>query len=280
MRTVIDQQSPWLTPRRTFAARTSHQCGAGANMRMNGTGRPTTHPARSTRRRPADAAQLPAKRFVIAFARPNVATKESTAALDPRRKTCSPRSGTRVRSEPTVAPTKALRRMSRTNSRRLAPRPTAVGGGITACDPSGPLDGEARLGPGGEAALDLVQVAVSAPCQDGNPRHGAPARRACHGDGTLRREREVLPGEPPVLHVRRARDVPALPLLVEADVEDDRGVARGEALSELTRVEGGNGPHGEPRGPPRRHPAPEVPAKVVVSDPEDLAHGVVELLRG
>jgi hypothetical protein len=43
MLTVIDQVSPWFTPRRTFAAITQAQLGPQASM--NGTGRPMTQPA-------------------------------------------------------------------------------------------------------------------------------------------------------------------------------------------------------------------------------------------
>ena len=44
--TVVDQVSPWLTPRSTFAKST--QLHVGAHMRRNGTGVATSHPATRT----------------------------------------------------------------------------------------------------------------------------------------------------------------------------------------------------------------------------------------
>jgi hypothetical protein len=50
MITVVDQQSPWLTPSRTLAATTQPQLGA--QISSSGTGSPASQPATSTGLRP------------------------------------------------------------------------------------------------------------------------------------------------------------------------------------------------------------------------------------
>ena len=59
MITVVDQVSPWLMPRRTFAASTQFQ--VGAHISMNGTGTATSQPAISTRLRPTRSESRPAR---------------------------------------------------------------------------------------------------------------------------------------------------------------------------------------------------------------------------
>ena len=59
MTTVVDQVSPWLTPRSTFAATTQPQLGA--QISSSGTGTATAHPPISTGRRPNRSDQVPAR---------------------------------------------------------------------------------------------------------------------------------------------------------------------------------------------------------------------------
>src|SRR5215208_2199130 len=106
MTTVIDQARPWFTPSSALAATTQPQFGATAIS--SGTGSASAQPRTSSRRLPARSANAPAPRLVNAFARPNATMNESTAALDPSPKSCSPISGRVERSRPTIAPTKAL----------------------------------------------------------------------------------------------------------------------------------------------------------------------------
>ena len=58
MITVVDQVSPWLTPRSTFA--TSIQFHVGAHISRNGTGTATSQPATSTCLRPTRSERRPA----------------------------------------------------------------------------------------------------------------------------------------------------------------------------------------------------------------------------
>src|SRR5688572_20614452 len=113
MTTVMDQASPWFTPRSAFAATTTAQLGA--TPMSTGTGSASSQPMTSRRLRPTRVASEPAARFVTAFAAPNATMKESTAALDVRSKSSSPTSGSVERSSPTIAPTKALRTTSSAN---------------------------------------------------------------------------------------------------------------------------------------------------------------------
>src|SRR5215208_4415991 len=106
MTTVIDQARPWFTPSSTLAATTQPQFGATAIS--SGTGSASAQPRMSSRRRPSRSANAPAPRLVNAFARPKATMNDSTAALDPSPKSCSPISGRVERSRPTIAPTKAL----------------------------------------------------------------------------------------------------------------------------------------------------------------------------
>ena len=58
MITVVDQVSPWLMPRSTFATRIQFQ--VGAHIKRNGTGTATIHPATSTCFRPIRSESWPA----------------------------------------------------------------------------------------------------------------------------------------------------------------------------------------------------------------------------
>ena len=59
MMTVVDQVSPWLAPRSTFAAST--HVHVGAHMSRNGTGIATSQPATRTVFRPAASEYRPAR---------------------------------------------------------------------------------------------------------------------------------------------------------------------------------------------------------------------------
>ena len=59
MITVVDQVSPWLTPRNTFASSTHDQLGA--HMSKNGTGAATSQPATNTCLRPKRSDKRPAR---------------------------------------------------------------------------------------------------------------------------------------------------------------------------------------------------------------------------
>src|SRR5688572_3876051 len=122
MTTVIDQARPWFTPSSALAATTQPQFGATAIS--SGTGSASTQPRMSSRRRPSRWAKAPAPRLVNAFARPNATMNESTAALDPSPKSCSPISGRVERSRPTIAPTNALIATNSENCARFWRRPS------------------------------------------------------------------------------------------------------------------------------------------------------------
>src|SRR5215210_199816 len=107
MTTVIDQASPWFTPRSTLAATTQVQLGAKAIS--SGTGSAKVQPTISSRRRPKRSAPTPAARFVTDLASP---------------KAVSPIRGSVERSKPTIAPTNTLMATSRENCARLSRSPS------------------------------------------------------------------------------------------------------------------------------------------------------------
>src|SRR5215217_596753 len=122
MTTVIDQARPWFRPSSALAATTQPQFGATAIS--SGTGSASAQPRMSSRRRPSRWANAPAPRLVNAFARPKATMNESSAALDPSPKSCSPISGRVERSRPTIAPTNALIATSSENCARFWRRPS------------------------------------------------------------------------------------------------------------------------------------------------------------
>ena len=77
MITVVDQVSPWLTPRSTFAARIHPH--DGAQMISSGTGRPTSQPATSTGLRPKRSESVPATKLVAALVAPKATMKVRVA---------------------------------------------------------------------------------------------------------------------------------------------------------------------------------------------------------
>src|SRR5687768_7549829 len=77
MITVVDQVSPWLTPRNTLAAIT--QPHDGAQINNSGTGRPASQPATSTGLRPQRSDSVPAKKLVTALTAPNAAMNVNAA---------------------------------------------------------------------------------------------------------------------------------------------------------------------------------------------------------
>jgi hypothetical protein len=109
----MDQARPWLTPSRTLAA--TIQPHEGANMIMNGTGTPISHPAISTFFLLKESASAPETRFEQAFTTPNETINEKMAVLRTSPNSSEPTSGTTVRSSPTMPPTKALTKTSSAN---------------------------------------------------------------------------------------------------------------------------------------------------------------------
>lgn len=79
--TVIDQQKPWLMPRRTFA--TTIQPQDGAQRIMNGMGRATNQPQIRTRRRPTRSDRRPETKFIAPFTIPNDTMKAKIAVIEP-----------------------------------------------------------------------------------------------------------------------------------------------------------------------------------------------------
>ena len=80
MITVIDQARPWLMPSSALAAMTHPQLGA--QMIMNGTGRPTSQPRTRTRLRPQASASWPETRLANAFTTPKLTMKETTSVVE------------------------------------------------------------------------------------------------------------------------------------------------------------------------------------------------------
>src|SRR5881628_1226428 len=129
MITVVDQHKPWLTPSSTLANTIQPQLGA--QMMSSGTGSPANQPATRSGLRPIRSASWPAKRFASAFTTPKLTRKERTTVFETRPKSAWAISGRTVRSSPTMAPTKALTTTSSANWRRLAPRPSRMGDGVS-----------------------------------------------------------------------------------------------------------------------------------------------------
>src|SRR5436190_18067073 len=157
MITVVDQQSPWLTPSSTLAATT--QPHDGASITRKGTGRPSSQPATRMRLRPTRSLNCPAARLASALTTPKLAMKERMAVRETSPNSRSARSGRTARSSPTIPPTKALTRTSRANCAQLAPRPRRT---------AGAPDGAAPL------ALDFAAPCGTPVLAAGAPRGAAP----------------------------------------------------------------------------------------------------------
>src|SRR5215218_5863079 len=126
MMTVVDQQSPWLMPRSTLARTIQSQLGA--SMMMTGTGKPKSHPATRICLRPMRSEKRPAKRLASALTTPKETMKESAIVREARPNSCSASSGTIVRSNPTMPPTKALISTRRLNCCQFSRRPRRTAG--------------------------------------------------------------------------------------------------------------------------------------------------------
>ena len=122
--TVIDQASPWFTPRKTFATTISHQLGATAIS--GATGSANNQPMTRSRLRPTRSASAPAPKLANAFAAPNATTKARIATFEVRPKSCSPTRGRTLRSRPTIAPTSAFRPTRRLNCAAFARSPSRI----------------------------------------------------------------------------------------------------------------------------------------------------------
>ena len=108
MMTVVDQQSPWLIPKRRLATVIHPQ--DGAHIRMKGMGRPTIQPPTRSAFRPIRSENRPAARLVNALTNPNPTMKERMTLLETSPNSRSAISGRIARSNPTIPPTKALTR--------------------------------------------------------------------------------------------------------------------------------------------------------------------------
>src|SRR5918995_702606 len=126
MITVVDQQRPWLIPRSTLARTIQSQLGA--NMMMIGTGRPNSQPTIRICLRPMRSEKRPAKRLASALTTPKETMKERAIVREARPKSCSASSGTTVRSNPTMLPTKALISTRRLNCCQFSSRPRRIAG--------------------------------------------------------------------------------------------------------------------------------------------------------
>src|SRR5579863_4446890 len=124
-------------PRSALAAMTHSQLGA--QMIMNGTGRPASQPRIRTRLRPQESPRVPDTRLAHAFTTPKLTMKETTSVVEPTLNSSAPIRGTTVLSMPTMPPTKALMRTSRANCGQFSLRPSLI-------PPSEPLEPDTALG--------------------------------------------------------------------------------------------------------------------------------------
>src|SRR3989304_797532 len=102
---------------------------------MNGTGRPISQPRTNTRLRPHVSEMRAAKRLQSALTTPKLTMNDTMAVSEVSPNSCSPMSGTTVRSSPTMAPTKALIRTRRENCPRFSRRPSLISFAVTARTP-------------------------------------------------------------------------------------------------------------------------------------------------
>jgi hypothetical protein len=116
MMTVIDQAKPWLMPSSAFAA--TIQPHVGPHPSMIGPSQPTEHQhvlaAVNVREMPGDEIR---KRL-------DDAMNDTMIVVEAFLNTFAPRSGTTVRSAPTMPPTNALVATSSANCRQFSRRPS------------------------------------------------------------------------------------------------------------------------------------------------------------
>ena len=132
MMTVIDQAKPWLMPSSAFAATTHPQLGPQASM--NGTGNPTSQPNTSMCLRPYASARCPETRLEIALTTPKVTMNDTMTVVEAILNSLAPRSGTTVRSNPTMPPTNALVAISNANCGQFSRKPRRTMGEPAAVD--------------------------------------------------------------------------------------------------------------------------------------------------
>lgn len=96
-------------------------------MIRKGTGSPAIQPATSMRLRPMRSEIWPANKFANALVRPKEIRNDSVTDFDTNPKLALAIRGRTARSKPTVAPTKALMRISRQNGRALTLMPSFMG---------------------------------------------------------------------------------------------------------------------------------------------------------
>src|SRR6266545_5145038 len=95
-------------------------------MIRNGTGRAKSQPTTRIGFRPMRSDTRAAIRLTTAFVTPKLTINDVTAVLELSPNSCSPRSGSTVRSRPTIAPTKAFRKTRSENCGRFSRSPSRI----------------------------------------------------------------------------------------------------------------------------------------------------------
>src|SRR5947208_816545 len=95
-------------------------------MIRKGTGSANSHPTTRMGLRPMRSDARAATRLMIALVTPKLTMKDVMAVFELRPNSCSPRSGSTVRSRPTMAPTKELRTTSSANCGRFSRSPSRI----------------------------------------------------------------------------------------------------------------------------------------------------------
>src|SRR5215468_8321480 len=290
MFTVIDQASPWLTPRSTLAATIHHHAGAQASM--NGTGSPATSRLFLVCR----AVSGPAARFVSALVTPKAMMKLNTARYPDRWNTRVPIKLVVVRSSPTMPPTHAFTTTSSVNCGQFSRSPSRTGRAAGAVPPAWPVGrgtwaGDVTAGPGrggpsrcSPAGLQRTavgggpvlraadgdgQVAVAVAGEQAGGRHRPLAVAAHHGERSAAQVRGLF-GEGTQFEVVCTGQVPRLVFGRLADIEHAAGHLGG--LGQPDPV------HRQARGAPGRHAAGQFPGQMLVSDAACLADQVGPVL--
>ena len=124
MITVVDQVNPWLSPRAMFA-RMMKALSPEFN-KMSGACNAMAQPKSRVRLRPISEMRFPVNRLAMALLRPNTPTISRAASVsDTAQDLVS--SGRRLRSKPTMAPTKALISTNRPNRPAFSRSPSTMG---------------------------------------------------------------------------------------------------------------------------------------------------------
>ena len=95
-------------------------------MIRNGTGKAKSQPTTRSGFRPMRSDIRAATRLMTAFVTPKLTMNDVIAVFELRPNSCSPRSGSTVRSRPTIAPTKAFRKTRSPNCGRFSRSPSRI----------------------------------------------------------------------------------------------------------------------------------------------------------